>query len=91
MRRRRTTPSGTDNASHSGTWTIDLAQTALNWTSGLYNGDLISALQDPGVEVVTCNGSAGCDLVTLQSPSGGRTGRSERPPTTQGTSSKRVC
>jgi hypothetical protein len=38
---------------------------------GLYNGDLISALQDPGVEVVACNGTAGCDLITLYSPAGG--------------------
>lgn len=65
------TISGTDNASPSGAWTIDLAQTALNWTTGLYNGDLISALQDPGVEVVACNGTAGCDLITLYSPAGG--------------------
>jgi hypothetical protein len=32
---------------------------------------MISALQNPGVQVVACNGSAGCDLITLLSSAGG--------------------
>jgi endoglucanase len=55
---------GTDNTSKS--WTIDFSQSALDWTSGLTNGNLISALTTTGVQVVACQGTNGCSLVTLK-------------------------
>jgi hypothetical protein len=55
---------GTDNTSQ--TWTIDFSQSALDWTSGLTNGNLISALTTTGVPVVACQGTNGCSLVTLK-------------------------
>ena len=55
---------GTDNASKP--WTIDFSQTALNWTTGLTNGNLINALTSTGVQVVACQGTNGCSLITLQ-------------------------
>jgi hypothetical protein len=48
------------------TWSIGFAQPALNYTGGATNGDLITALQDAGVEVVACNAAIGCSLVTLK-------------------------
>jgi hypothetical protein len=60
------TITGTDNGSPAGTWSIDVSQTGLNWFTGLYNGDLITALQDTGVPVIACHASLGCDLVTLK-------------------------
>jgi hypothetical protein len=54
---------GTDNTSK--TWTIDFSQTALNWTSGLTNGNLIDALTT-GVPVIACQGTSGCSLITLK-------------------------
>ncbi len=47
-------------------WTIDFSQTALNYTSGLVNGDLIDQLTTTGTEVIACQGSAGCWAVTLK-------------------------
>jgi hypothetical protein len=58
------TLSGTDGSS--AVWTIDFSQTALNYTSGLTNGDLIDALTTSGVQLVACQGSAGCSLITLK-------------------------
>jgi len=55
---------GTDNTSKS--WTIDFSQSALDWTSGLTNGNLISALTTTGVQVVACQATNGCSLVTLK-------------------------
>jgi hypothetical protein len=55
---------GTD--SHFRTWSIGFAQPALNYSGGALNDDLISALQSPGVEVVTCSTSVGCSLVMLK-------------------------
>jgi hypothetical protein len=55
---------GTDNGGRS--WSIGFAQPALNYTGGVTNGDLITALQGAGVEVVACNTAIGCSLVTLQ-------------------------
>jgi hypothetical protein len=48
------------------TWSIGFSQPALNYTSGVTNGDLISALQSPGVQVVACSTTVGCSLVTLK-------------------------
>jgi len=58
------TLSGTDGSP--AVWTIDFSQTALNYTSGLTNGDLIDALTTSGVQLVACQGSAGCSLITLK-------------------------
>ena len=55
---------GTDNTSKP--WTIDFSQTALNWTTGLTNGNLVSALTSTGVQAVACQGTNGCSLITLQ-------------------------
>ena len=55
---------GTDNLSH--TWSIGFSQPALTYTGGVSNGDLISELQSPGVQVVACNTAVGCSLVTLK-------------------------
>jgi hypothetical protein len=57
---------GIDNASPAHIWTVDFAQPALNYTAGVANGDLVSALQGSGVEVVGCNTAIGCSLVTLR-------------------------
>ena len=54
---------GTDNTSK--TWTIDFSQTALNWTTGLTNGNLIAALTT-GLQVIACQGTNGCSLITLK-------------------------
>jgi hypothetical protein len=45
---------------------IAFAQPALNYTGSLANGDLISALQSLGVQVVACSTTVGCSLVTLK-------------------------
>ena len=55
---------GTDNSSKP--WTIDFSQTALDWSSGLTNGNLITALTTSGVQVVACQGTNGCSLITLK-------------------------
>jgi hypothetical protein len=55
---------GTDNFFR--TWSIGFSQPALNYTGGVTNGDLISALQTPGVQVVACSTALGCSLVTLR-------------------------
>jgi hypothetical protein len=47
-------------------WTIDFSQSALNYTSGVTNGDLIDLLTKTGVEVIACQGSAGCWAITLK-------------------------
>jgi hypothetical protein len=47
-------------------WSIGFGQTALNFTGGLANGDVISALRSSGVEVIACNTVVGCSLVTLK-------------------------
>ena len=39
---------------------------ALNFTGGIANGDVITALRGSGVEVIACNTTVGCSLVTLQ-------------------------
>jgi hypothetical protein len=57
---------GTDSSLPAGTWSIGFAQPALNYTSGVANGDLVSLLQGTGVQVVACNTALGCALVTLQ-------------------------
>ncbi len=57
---------GTDNAFPANVWTVYFGQPALNYTSGLENGDLIGEMTGPGVEVVACNTAIGCSLVTLQ-------------------------
>jgi hypothetical protein len=57
---------GKDNASPANTWTVYFAQPALSYTSGLANGDLIGGVTGSGVEVVACNTSIGCSLVTLK-------------------------
>jgi hypothetical protein len=57
---------GTDNVVPARTWSIGFSQPALNYVSGFANGDLISALQSPGVQVVACSTTVGCSLVTLQ-------------------------
>jgi hypothetical protein len=57
--------SGSDNGSPAGTWYIDFSQSALNWTTGVTNGDMIAALES-GVPVIACTASTGCALVTLQ-------------------------
>jgi hypothetical protein len=54
---------GTDNDSR--TWSIGFSQPALNFTGGVSNGDLISAMRSSGVEVVACSAAVGCSLVTL--------------------------
>jgi hypothetical protein len=56
----------TDNGVPAANWTVDFSQDALNWTTGLYNGDVIGSLASPGVPVVACNSAQGCVLVTLQ-------------------------
>lgn len=58
------TLSGSDASA--GAWTIDFAQTALNYTSGVTNGDLINTLTTTGTEVVACQGTVGCALITLK-------------------------
>jgi hypothetical protein len=55
---------GTDNDSR--IWSIGFGQPALNFTGGVSNGDLISALGSSGVEVVACSTAVGCSLVTLK-------------------------
>ena len=55
---------GSDNTS--ATWTIDFSQPAVNWTTGLTNGDMIGALTTTGVQVVACQGTNGCSMVTLK-------------------------
>ncbi len=57
---------GTDSGVPARIWSIGFAQPALNYTGGVANGDLVSLLQDAGVEVVACNTALGCALVTLQ-------------------------
>jgi hypothetical protein len=57
---------GTDNASPENTWTVYFGQPALNYTSGLANGDLIGEMTGAGVQVVACSTPIGCSLVTLQ-------------------------
>lgn len=57
---------GSDNASPANTWTIYFAQPALNYVSGLPNGDLIGAMSGSGVRVVACSTQIACSLVTLQ-------------------------
>ncbi len=61
------TLTATDTSVPAGTWTVDFSQVALNWTTGLFNGDVINTLfSSIGVPVVACNGTQGCVLVTLQ-------------------------
>lgn len=61
------TLTATDGNVPAGIWTVDFSQVALNWTTGLFNGDLIDTLfSSTGVPVVACNGAQGCVLVTLQ-------------------------
>jgi len=55
---------GTDGSA--ATWTIDFSQTALNYTTGLTNGDLIDVLTSSGTQVIACQGAAGCSLITLK-------------------------
>lgn len=55
---------GTDGSA--GTWTIDFAQSALNYTTGLTNGDLIDVLTSSGAQVVACQTGGGCSLITLR-------------------------
>jgi len=55
--------SGTDG---SATWTIDFSQTALNYTGGLANGNVIDAATTAGIEVVACEATVGCSLITLK-------------------------
>jgi hypothetical protein len=57
---------GTDNMVPARTWSIGFGQPALNYGGGVTNGDLISALQSSGVEVVACSAAVGCSLVTLK-------------------------
>jgi hypothetical protein len=57
---------GRDGASPANTWTIYFGQSALNYTSGVVNGDLIGAMTGSGVQVVACSTNIGCSLVTLQ-------------------------
>jgi hypothetical protein len=45
---------------------IGFGQQALNFTGGIANGDVISALRSSGVEVIACNTAVGCALVTLK-------------------------
>jgi len=47
-------------------WSIGFGQQALNFTGGLSNGDVISALKSSGVDVIACNTAVGCSLVTLR-------------------------
>jgi hypothetical protein len=47
-------------------WSIGFGQQALNFTGGIANGDVISALRSSGVEVIACNTTVGCSLVTLK-------------------------
>ena len=47
-------------------WSIGFGQQALNFTGGIANGDVISALRSSGVEVIACNTAVGCSLVTLK-------------------------
>jgi hypothetical protein len=56
----------TDNGAMTRTWTIGLAQPALNYQGGAANGDMIAELQGAGVPVVGCNPTLGCAMVTLQ-------------------------
>jgi hypothetical protein len=57
---------GTDNVLPVRTWSIGFGQPALSYTGGVTNGDLISALQSPGVQVVACSTVVGCSLITLK-------------------------
>jgi hypothetical protein len=56
--------SGTDASA--AVWTIDFSQTALNYTTGLTNGDLIDTLTTTGTQVIACQGTTGCSLITLK-------------------------
>jgi hypothetical protein len=56
--------SGTDGSA--GAWTIDFAQSALNYTTGLTNGDLIDVLTSSGAQVIACQAGGGCSLITLR-------------------------
>jgi hypothetical protein len=47
-------------------WSIGFGQQPLNFTGGISNGDVISALRSSGVEVIGCNTTVGCSLVTLK-------------------------
>jgi len=47
-------------------WSVGFGQQALNFTGGLTNGDVISALRSSGVDVIACNTAVGCSLVTLK-------------------------
>lgn len=55
--------SGTDG---SATWTIDFSQAALNYATGLTNGDLIDVLTSSGAQVIACQAAVGCSLITLK-------------------------
>jgi hypothetical protein len=55
---------GTDDAFR--TWSIGFGQPVLNYAGGLSNGDVITALQVSGVQVVACSTAVGCSLVTLR-------------------------
>jgi len=57
---------GSDNVVPARMWSIGFSQPALSYTGGVSNGDLISALVSPGVQVVACSTTAGCSLVTLK-------------------------
>jgi hypothetical protein len=57
---------GEDNVVAGRIWSIGFSQPALNYAGGFANGDVISLLSDPGVQVVGCNTVAGCVLITLQ-------------------------
>ena len=47
------------------TWTIDLGQAAFHWYTGVVNGDVTAALQNPGVEAVACSAATGCVIVMV--------------------------
>jgi hypothetical protein len=55
---------GTDGSA--ATWTIDFSQTALNYTTGLTNGDLIDVLTSSGTQAIACQAAVGCSLITLK-------------------------
>ncbi|HEX3235489.1 MAG TPA: hypothetical protein VHR41_14920 [Gemmatimonadales bacterium] len=57
---------GTDTLVPPRTWSIGFGQPALNYSTGVPNGDVIAELQDTGVEVVACSSAVGCSLVTLK-------------------------